>query len=494
LAAGLDEGTIFAGRYRVVRRIAAGGMGAVYEVVHLETNRRRALKVMLPHVLQSEDLRQRFQLEAKVAAEIESEFIVDVFDAGYDEATSMPYLVMELLRGEEVGKRVKRLGRLSPSEVVTVLHQTGLALDRTHRANIVHRDLKPENLFLTEREDGAPHVKVLDFGVAKIVAESASTGAATQSIGTPVYMAPEQYNPSAKLTGAADLYALAMVSFTLLVGKSYWSAEARGGNVFALATVAMHGPKDPASARAKVHGVDLSPAYDAWFVRATQPRAADRFPTATEMVHALGAALGVPVAGRSASPSLVLESAPFVPPPAPPAHPTDMTVSGTRVTTPYVGSAIPVAATITAQAMSTTAPPFAAARRARMVIAGAVALAALGGVAGAALFASHGGAAPEAVPSAEGPAAAARAAPGDAPFDRSRADPGIAPAPTASSATSATTARASSAAAPPRPITTAAPTARPVAAPVAPAVIAPPPAKAAVPPPPAPAKPKFTQD
>ena len=90
------------------------------EVVHLETNRRRALKVMLPHVLQSEGLRERFQLEARVAANIESEFIVDVFDAGYDEATEMPFLVMELLRGEELSKRLKRLGRLAPAEVVAI--------------------------------------------------------------------------------------------------------------------------------------------------------------------------------------------------------------------------------------------------------------------------------------------------------------------------------------------------------------------------------------
>ena len=96
----LAEGTIFANRYRIIRCIAAGGMGAVYEVIHLETDRKRALKVMLPHILGSQDLRDRFKREARVAAQIESEFIVDVFDAGLDEATKMPFLVMELLNGE----------------------------------------------------------------------------------------------------------------------------------------------------------------------------------------------------------------------------------------------------------------------------------------------------------------------------------------------------------------------------------------------------------
>src|SRR5271155_2192536 len=115
MSAPLAEGAVFGGRYRVVRCLAQGGMGAVYEVIHLETERRRALKVMLPHILHSEELRERFQREAKVAAHIESEFIVDVFDAGYDAETQMPFLVMELLRGEELSKRLKRLGRLPPA-------------------------------------------------------------------------------------------------------------------------------------------------------------------------------------------------------------------------------------------------------------------------------------------------------------------------------------------------------------------------------------------
>src|SRR5215468_2482440 len=115
MSASLQDGALFAGRYRIVRAIAAGGMGAVYEVVHLETERRRALKVMHPHILQSADLRERFQREAKVAAQVESDFIVDVFDAGFDQATQMPFLVMELLRGEELGKRLRRVGRFPPA-------------------------------------------------------------------------------------------------------------------------------------------------------------------------------------------------------------------------------------------------------------------------------------------------------------------------------------------------------------------------------------------
>lgn len=167
----LTEGSIFASRYKVVRSIAAGGMGAVYEAVHLETDAHRALKVMHPHLVQSEDLRERFRREARVAAQIKSAYIVDVFDAGIDESTKMPFLVMELLQGEELGKRLPRVGRFGFEETVGYLWQVALALDKTHKANIVHRDLKPENLFLCEDDDGPPHIKVLDFGIAKIVAD-----------------------------------------------------------------------------------------------------------------------------------------------------------------------------------------------------------------------------------------------------------------------------------------------------------------------------------
>ncbi|XXY17994.1 serine/threonine-protein kinase [Sorangium sp. So ce216] len=291
----LTDGAVFAERYRIVRCIAAGGMGAVYEVIHLETNRRRALKVMLPHFVQSEELKDRFRQEARVAADIESEFIVDVFDAGVDPQTKMPFLVMELLRGDELGKLLKQRGHFTPAEVVTYLHQAALALDKTHRAHIVHRDLKPENLFLTHREDGAPRLKVLDFGVAKIVAESNTNANATRSLGTPLYMAPEQFRSGHTVSPATDLYALGMVAYTLLVGQAYWAEEARGcnGNVFAFAASVTHGPQERATARAQRAGVALPAAFDAWFAKAAAWSPQDRFPSATALVGALAEALGV---------------------------------------------------------------------------------------------------------------------------------------------------------------------------------------------------------
>ncbi|WP_437827414.1 protein kinase domain-containing protein [Sorangium sp. So ce1153] len=294
----LVEGTVFARRYRVVRLIAAGAMGAVHEVVHLETERHRALKVMHPHLFQSEEMRERFKREARIAAKVESEYIVDVFDAGVDEATAMPFLVMELLRGEELGERLRRAGRLPPAEAMTYLYQTALALERTHAASIVHRDLKPANLFLTQREDGSVRVKILDFGIAKLVAEGATAAGATSSLGTPIYMPPEQFLGGTKLTAAADIFALGMMAYTLLVGIPYWQPEASSADgVFAFAMVAARGPEEPPVQRARSQGVVLPPSFDAWFARAAAPDPAVRFRRAMEAVQALGEALGVPLGG-----------------------------------------------------------------------------------------------------------------------------------------------------------------------------------------------------
>jgi eukaryotic-like serine/threonine-protein kinase len=306
----LAPGSLFAGRYRVVRCIAAGGMGAVYEAVHVETERRRALKVMLPHLFQSEEMRERFKREARISAHVESEFVVDVSDAGVDDATGMPFLVMELLQGEELGARLARAGRLPPGEAMTYLQQAALALDRTHASNVVHRDLKPENIFLTRRDDGSPRVKILDFGIAKLL-EGATVGGATRSLGTPLYMAPEQFRASDKLTPAADIHALGMMAYTLLVGEPYWAAEARrSGDLIAFAMIAANGPKEPATARAAAYGVTLPPGFDAWFRRATAVDPAARFPRASEAVRALGEVLG---AAAGAPPAGVLPEAPASP-------------------------------------------------------------------------------------------------------------------------------------------------------------------------------------
>lgn len=194
----LESGHVFAGRYRVQRLIARGGMGAVYAAEQLATDLPVALKVLYPHILRSPDSIEKFQLEAKVAGRVNSEHIVRVFDAGYDRTTRLPFLVMELLRGQELKSLVDRGGPLSPEAVVEYIRQVASGLERAHRhmnrdghhKPIIHRDLKPENLFLTRRESGEPVVKILDFGLAKVLGDSAHVSQDVK--GTPLFMAYEQ--------------------------------------------------------------------------------------------------------------------------------------------------------------------------------------------------------------------------------------------------------------------------------------------------------------
>jgi serine/threonine protein kinase len=291
---GLAPGDVFAGRYEIVRRIAAGAMGEVYEVIHRTTGRRRALKIMLPHIVQSAELRERFTLEARIAAQVNSEFIVDVSDAGVDEGTEVPFLVMELLQGEELGRRLKRVGRFPPEEALRYVYETALALDKTHKASIVHRDLKPGNLFLAETSQGT-HVKVLDFGVAKIVADGTTQANATAAVGTPLYMAPEQFRGGRKISSAADIYALGMIAYTFLVGEAYWWEELRrDGNVVGFALAAVHGPEEPASVRAARRGVTLPPLFDPWFAKATAADPKRRFGTAVMAAKSLAEVFSLP--------------------------------------------------------------------------------------------------------------------------------------------------------------------------------------------------------
>jgi len=284
-------GAIFAGRYRLIRRLASGAMGVVYEAQHIATDRRCALKVMLAHMAPRPELRKRFELEARVTAHIDSPFLVEVFDAGVDDSTGMPFLVMELLRGEELGQCLRRVGRFSAEETLACLHQMALALDRTHGASIVHRDLKPANLFLSVGENGERRIKILDFGVAKIVAES--TGGTTTNMGTPLYMAPEQFRGQ-RVSAATDIHALGMMAYTLLVGEAYWADEKKeNDDLVAFALSAAYGPVEPASERAIRKGVVLPAGFDAWFAQATAVDPSQRFPAATAAVRALRDALGV---------------------------------------------------------------------------------------------------------------------------------------------------------------------------------------------------------
>lgn len=301
----LRPDTPFHGRYRVVRPIKTGGMGAVYEVVDEVTDRRRALKVMLPGSIQDPAQRARFAQEAKITGAIESDHIVHISDAGIDADSGMPFLVMDLLQGEELASLSARRGPLPPAEVVLYLGQVARALDKMHAAAIIHRDLKPANLFLTRRDDGSPCVKVLDFGLAKVVAHR-SMADRTAMVGTPLYMAPEQIRGDVAVGPKTDIHALAHVAFALLVGSPYWLTEANVlPSVYALLQRMVAGLPELPSVRAarRRSSIRLPPAFDAWFQQATAIDPKDRFERATAAVTLMAEALGAP--------------APSTPPPSP---------------------------------------------------------------------------------------------------------------------------------------------------------------------------------
>jgi serine/threonine protein kinase len=328
----LAEGAVFHDQYEVVRRIDSGAMGTVYEVTDRRTKRRRALKVMLARFADNADVTERFRREATITADVVSEHVVETFDAGVDKTSGLPFLVMELLRGEDLGKMVRR-GPLPQADVVTLLMQAASALDRMHAAGIIHRDLKPENLFVTRRDDGFPRIKLLDFGIAKVIEKAAPSATTTRNMGTPVYMSPEQVTGAGAVGPPADLYAVGQLAYTMLTGEPYWLEDALAHEtVYPLLLKIMEGPVEAASTRAlRTRKVALPPAFDAWFSKATAHEPEDRHESAADAILALAAALGVP---RPALPSYYsdaslstatteappeLEEAPIllVPPPAP---------------------------------------------------------------------------------------------------------------------------------------------------------------------------------
>jgi TPR repeat protein len=279
----LSPGTVFARDFTIVRPLSEGGMGAVYVVTQLSTGAPRALKLMHRELVRDPRLRERFEQEARVGARIASEHVVQVLAAGIDEALGMPWLVMELLTGHDLASLIAERGPLPPEDVQAIFAQLTHAVAAAHRVGIVHRDLKPENIFVavSHREGAAQMVKVLDFGIAKVVAEAkAST---TQALGTPMWMAPEQTETGRSITPATDVWALGLIAFRMFTAMHYWvSANNENATPTMVLREAILDPIQPASSRAAQYGRAgyLPPGFDAWFARCLDRTPEARFPDA----------------------------------------------------------------------------------------------------------------------------------------------------------------------------------------------------------------------
>ena len=224
------EGRVLADKYEITRLLGQGGMGAVYEARN-HLGKRFAVKLLLkPELLNDQQLIQRFFREAKASAAIESEHIVEVYDTGHDTATRFPFIIMELLKGEDLEHTIARVGALSPLAASRVICQAAEGLGHAHSAGIVHRDIKPANIFMSMRGPGDLVVKILDFGIAKQAVEqlSSADGAGLTKtgsmLGTPLYMSPEQARGLRTVDARTDLWSLGMCLYEALSGRTPWGS------------------------------------------------------------------------------------------------------------------------------------------------------------------------------------------------------------------------------------------------------------------------------
>jgi len=220
VATGARRGQVVAGKYRVERLLGRGGMGEVYEARHVVVGRRFAIKFLHPGVASGNDANARFLREAQAAGALDNEHIAAVVD--FDRADDgAPFLVMEYLHGESLATTLRREGVLPVPRALGILLQACDGLAAAHEAGIVHRDLKPDNLFLVARPDASELLKIVDFGVAKLVSGEPSARD-TQSgavLGTPLYMAPEQARGEKTVDFRVDIHALGVIAYELLSGE-----------------------------------------------------------------------------------------------------------------------------------------------------------------------------------------------------------------------------------------------------------------------------------
>ncbi|MGO9711000.1 MAG: protein kinase domain-containing protein [Polyangiaceae bacterium] len=346
------HGNLVAGRYLLGPVLGAGGMGTVYQAEHTDLGKRVAIKVLAATLDGDAEATARFLREAKAASTIDSEHIAQVFDVGEDVHLGL-YMVMELLKGEDLSRVLAARGTLRADVAAGVAWQACLALERAHAAGVVHRDLKPANVFLTRGDDGSVRVKILDFGIAKLVHEARSRSLGiTQSgivVGTPHYMSPEQAQGLASVDHRTDLYSLGALLFESMAGSSpYPELETYEQTLYKILC------EDPPRLASVVPGV--APALDD-LVAELMAREPERRPASAKEVRRRLAAI-FPALGRR---TLVLGgSAPSVPVPVP-TPPVPRTGSGVTV------DPLPRALVVPARGRST----------ALLVIAGTVAIAAL---------------------------------------------------------------------------------------------------------------------
>jgi len=275
---------VLVGRYRLDERLGAGGMGSIWRAHHLVLQAPVAVKLIDREAVPDEETLGRFMREAQSAATLRSPHVVQILDYGVDD--KLPFIVMELLDGENLAQRLRKLGKLGSAETARIVTHIGRAMARAHEANIVHRDLKPENVFLIRNED-EEIAKVLDFGVAKVsVGEIGEQGSRTRTgsiLGTPYYMSPEQAQGNKTVDHRSDLWSLGVIAFECLTGKRPFYSDGLGDLVLQICIRDIPVPSDSSS---------VPVGFDAWFARAVSRDPETRFQSARELTDALREVLG----------------------------------------------------------------------------------------------------------------------------------------------------------------------------------------------------------
>jgi phosphate transport system substrate-binding protein len=278
----LTPGTLLAGTYRVLRPVADGGMASLYEVEHLVTGAHRAVKVMRLVLAEDGRFSERLLLEARVGSRLRSDHVAKVIDAGVDRALGLPFIVMELLEGVTLAQELRQRGHFTHAEVREILRQICHALSEAHDQGIVHRDVKPANVFLARSGTAGFSfiVKVLDFGIAKVIADSSADPVALQ-LGTPAWMAPEQTEADPPISPRTDVWALGLLAYTLLTGSSFWSAaHSNTGSTASILREVILEPIVPPSVRAQEQGIPserLPDGFDGWFLGCVARAPGQRF-------------------------------------------------------------------------------------------------------------------------------------------------------------------------------------------------------------------------
>ena len=295
-------GRVLSERYRIIRKIGEGGMGAVYQAEHALIEKKIALKILFQELTRRPDLVARFLQEAKSASRIGHENVIDISDFG-QLPDGLVFIAMEYLDGMDLGRALKTQGPLHWNRARPILMQIAKGLRAAHGNGIIHRDMKPENVYLIQREGRPDFVKVLDFGIAKIINPDEADGPRlTQTgmiFGTPEYMSPEQaqgHPPDHRV----DVYAVGCIMYHVLTGSVPFTADSFMG----ILTKHLLEPPIPPSKRRP--DLDILPDVEAVCLKAMEKDRDKRFSDMNELYRALGAAGGLPF-----EPSSV-----FVPPPA----------------------------------------------------------------------------------------------------------------------------------------------------------------------------------